>query len=155
MDFKGIIREEVLEKLYSFCAYQERCTADVERKLRSLEIKEQYWVDYINHLRQEKFLDDARFCEYYVKGKINGNKWGKKKVEFHLRKKGLSSNTIEQALESIDQENYQKIANCIASKKWNSLKEPNEYKRKQKLYQFMTGRGFESFVIQNALDELQ
>jgi len=43
----------------------------------------------IARLVEQKFIDDARFARYFVKDKLKFNKWGRIKIGYALRQKGL------------------------------------------------------------------
>ena len=60
-------------------------------------------------MKEEKFIDDERYVRAYVSDKFKFNKWGKTKIRYYLKGKGLSDKTINIGLEVIDDEQY-KIA---------------------------------------------
>lgn len=153
-NFSGEFQQDILDKLYAFCAYQERCKQDIEKKLAKLQIDNHYHDLYIKHLEDEKFLNEERYVQFYVRGKLKGNKWGKKKIRFMLTQKNIPNSLIEQAFSSLDDANYQEIALALAEKKNRSIKEENEWKRKQKLYAYLAQKGFEHYVISQAIEEI-
>lgn len=154
MKLFGIFKQDVLEKLYSFCAYQERCIQDVQKKLDKLNIDEQHHQEYIKHLQEERFLDEERFTKHFVKSKLQGNKWGKRKIEFALKQKQIQDALIQDALEEIDNEQTNDILLSLAKKKNQALKEPDKWKRKQKIFAYLAQKGFYSDEIKQAIEQL-
>ena len=61
---------EALIKMESWCAYQDRCTFEVEQKLASWNIPTEQQNQIILHLQSNRFLDDKRFVESFVSGKF-------------------------------------------------------------------------------------
>lgn len=154
MELYGTLKKDTLEKLYAFCAYQERCKQDVIKKLNKLEITERYHEEYLNHLQEEKFLDESRFVRSFIRGKLRSNQWGKRKISFALKQKAVKESLIQEGLEAVEEQTYFEIAMAVAEKKLRSIKEKEAWKRKQKLYAYLAQKGFESYLISNVIDEI-
>ena len=121
-------------------------------------LSEQDMAQIIATLVKEKFIDDNRFADAFVRDKLKFNGWGKQKIVFKLRSLGVAADIIERAL----RENYnddslsgQKVLEKLLEKKWNSLKgdEPLQV-RKAKAVRFAAGRGFEYGDIIAALAKI-
>jgi len=61
--------------------------------------------------------------------------------------KRIDNNTIETALEEINDEQYQQVLNDLILKKRKTIKDPDAYSLKAKLVRFAAGRGFEPDLI--------
>ena len=105
----------------------------------------------IQVLIREKFLDDQRYAEFYVRDKFRFNGWGKIKLRVMLSQKGIPGPVIESALDQIDPEEYKETCTRIISDKAATIKETNQFKRKGKLFRFAAQRGFESDLIHQIL----
>ncbi len=138
--------EEVKRALANFCVYQERCYQDIEKKLATYNIIPQVKEEIILYLLQNNFLNEERFAKNWVSGKIN-KKWGKRKIEYQLRMKGISERNIQLALATIDNEIYKNTLLAIAIKKTEMLKEESNYKKKIKLTKYLQSKGFETELI--------
>lgn len=154
MKLFGLFKEDILEKLYAFCAYQERCIQDVKKKLIKLNIEDTHHEEYIRHLQEERFLDEERFTKYFVKSKLEGNKWGKRKIEFALKQKQVDELMIQNALNDLDEDQSNEILSSLAEKKNRSLKEPDQWKRKQKIFAYLAQKGFYPEEIKQAINQL-
>lgn len=155
MELYGSLKNDILEKLYAFCAYQERCTQDIKKKLLKLSIEETYHAEYIAHLEQERFLDEERFVRFFVKSKLKGNKWGRRKIQFSLRQKGVADSLIDLVLDEMDDVEVETIVFELAQKKNRSLKETDLWKRKQKIFAYLAQKGFQSSEIKGAIEKLE
>lgn len=98
---------EAIEKIKKYCAYQDRAENEVRQKLRSLEVNSSEIEKIVSELKAEKYLDEERFVESFIRGKINAKKWGTEKIKAHLIAKGISSSLIERYMADIDQGKYQ------------------------------------------------
>jgi regulatory protein len=146
--------KDALAQMQRICSQGEKCTNDIEEKLikKGLAEKDIHWV--IDRLKEDKFIDDSRFTQFFVRDKLKLNKWGRIKISFALRNKKIPSEISEISIQSIDNEEYKEILTEEMTKKNRSLTESNMYKRKAKLYQFAAQRGFESELIYQVINEL-
>ena len=145
---------EIKQKLYAYCAYQERCIQEVHTKLKSLEVEEKdfsYWVD---HLQEENFLDEDRFARGYARGKFRYKRWGKIKIRQELRKRNIGETLIQSALRTeIPTEDYRATLQKILDLRKVSF--PLSPKERKKLIFYLTQKGYEWEEIRRALQALE
>ena len=143
--------DEVLYKLAARCSVSEQCLSDVEDKLAKYDLPEEEKTRILRHLVEEKYVDDGRYAEAYVRDKYRFNKWGRMKIVQGLRMKGFDKETIATAMEAIDEAEYLDILRDLLKAKRKSTKGKNEYEVNGKLVRFATGRGFEYAAIRQCL----
>ena len=68
-----------LAKARSFCAYQERCRAEVTIKMRSFGLNREQAEQVIQKLEEEGYLNDERFATIYAGSKFRILRLGKDK----------------------------------------------------------------------------
>lgn len=146
--------DEATKALEHFCAYQERCHKEVEQKLYDLKMIPEARDHIILHLLQHNFLNEERFAKAFVRGKFNIKKWGKIKITNELRFKNISSYNIKSGLNEINLENYIETLQNLAEKKNTLIKETNSFKRRGKLYSYLSSKGFETNYINNCLNKI-
>ena len=151
---KSEIYTEALEKLKSYCAYQERCEFEVIKKLESLGINEAGILTLISKLKQQNYLDNGRYAEAFTSGKHKIKGWGKVKIRVALKAKRLPEELITKALEQLDQEVYSARLNEVAQKKWRLLGDKKDQNTRQKLFRFLYGKGYESELVNRIISEL-
>jgi regulatory protein len=141
--------EELIQKLESFCAYQERCLRDIQNKLTLLEANESDSKRVINHLIKNRYFDQSRFAKTFAQGKLRMNKWGKAKIKAALINKFVENNIINEALSSIEHEEYSNILKGLIDRKTMELSnEKDEWSKKQKILRFLGSKGFSYDEIQ-------
>lgn len=145
--------KEALEKLRKYCAYQERSHEDVVQKMWDLKIPEDWRDDIVLSLMQENFLNEERFARTFVRGKFNIKKWGRVKIVEGLKKHRVSPQCIKLGLSEIDEDTYLQVLKDTIDEKRSRLKEKNQWKRKSAIYRFAIQRGFESSLINQALNK--
>ncbi|MCK5137201.1 MAG: RecX family transcriptional regulator [Bacteroidales bacterium] len=150
---KDLSYKEALQRAAALCSRQEQCTRHIREKLVQWNVEERDAERIIQHLTEEKFLDDHRYAEFFVKDKFRFNQWGKIKIAHMLRHKGIGEDAIQDALNQIDKEVYCQTCVELIRNKSATLKEKNQFTRKGKLYRFAAGRGFESDLIHRILNK--
>lgn len=152
---KNISRKEALSRAMRYCAYQERSSGDVVRKLYDWGLKaetDQAWV--VEELQKEQFLDDKRFAKVFAKGKLNQNRWGRVKIRFALKEKGVVDSFIEEALAGLPQESYLNILKQTAIEK--AAKTGLETAEQQgRVKRFLLQRGFQFDEINTVMKEIK
>ena len=143
--------EELLHKAASYCSISEHCISEVEDKLNAWCIECDDKAKIINRLIDEDFINEKRYCAYFVKDKFRFNKWGKVKISYALKQKGLSDELINAALQTIDEGEYDEMLAALLKTKLTGLKYEFEYEKQGKLFRFAQSRGFESNVINRVM----
>jgi len=151
-----LTRDQTLayDKAALLCSKSEKCTSEIEEKLKLWGLSSDESEPVIKKLISEKYLDNERFARAYAKDKFRFNRWGKQKIEYMLRAKKINQETVKLALEEITDEGYSdELLNLIAIKE-KTIKAKDQYDKRNKLMRFAMGRGFESGKIYAALKEL-
>lgn len=141
------------DQIRSFCAYQERCSSEVELKLRKLNVPRERWYEFVDKMIDEGFLDDVRFTRAFVRGKFRMKGWGKLMIIHGLQGKGIARELIQAAIESeIDPEEYHRTACRLVEGTGLGLDTNEEVAQIQ---QKLARKGFNWGEIRAAIDELR
>jgi regulatory protein len=143
--------EQIATKAKHYCAYQERCINDVRKKLAQWQASKQQSEKIIEELVEEKYLDEERFATIFVTSKLRNNQWGKRKIEFELKKRGIPEGTITKTINSINAEEYSALLRHLLTKKATEYGSIDPFEKKQKLIRFAIGKGFSADDIYAAL----
>ncbi|MDR3219099.1 MAG: RecX family transcriptional regulator [Dysgonamonadaceae bacterium] len=143
--------EQALHRMAAYCSRTERCIYDVRRKMDAWEIPEEAQELIILRLKQDKFLDETRYCKAFVNDKSKYNRWGIYKIRFELMKKQIPENLIREALENSNSGENAAQLRLLLEQKRKSVKGKNAFEIRQKLMKFAAGRGFPQDEIEKAL----
>lgn len=154
MQNKVFTVDEIKRKLEQYCVYQDRCHKEVEEKMREYNLIPEAKEMILLSLLQDNFLNEERFAKSFARGKFRIKHWGKQRIVRELKFRDISSYNIKTALKEIDEQDYLKTIYSITEKRNEAISEPNIYKRKRKLIDFLMRKGYENELIYKTVDEV-
>ncbi len=139
-------------KMAQYCNKAERCHWDVRNKLLDWGIRQADRENIIVYLIEQNLINEQRYAEAFVHDKFEFNKWGAKKIEQHLKLKGVSERNISDALKTIANEDNAKMIHLLIKKKEPQYKGLQLYQKKIKLARYLMSKGFENDSVWKALE---
>ena len=122
--------------------------------MKTFEVSPSDYPSYLTWLRENNYLNEARFVEIFVRSKFNQKSWGRTKINYELRKRGISASLLASAWDGIDDADYIEKARAILQKKRDEIKTGTSPQRYQKCYNFGLSKGYESSLIRELLKPL-
>jgi regulatory protein len=147
-------KEQAIQRIRHYCAYQERAQQEVRDKLYELGMTMDEVEEIMSDLIAENFLNEERFATQFAGGHFRIKGWGRVKIQHALQQKRVSSYNIKIGLKAIDEDAYIKTLQQLATKKWNSLKGERGLNRMAKTQAFLHQRGFEPILYQPVVQAL-
>ena len=141
---KQISAENALMRLEDLCARSEHCEYELREKLRQWNVPAGDATGVLATLRKARFYDNRRFAEAFVRDKLIYNRWGKRKISLGLRAKRIDSDIIADALDTIDEEDYEEILHSLLTAKARAIKGGDTFEGRTKIYRFGLTSGLES-----------
>lgn len=147
--------QQYLIKAANYCAYQERTQAEVRERLAEWGIYGDDAEQIIVRLIEENFLNEERFAKAFAGGKFRVKNWGRQKIKYELKARGLSDYCIRIGMAEIEDDDYLKTLQEILEKKSKELKsEKNPQILKQKLARYAIGKGYESDLVWEIINKM-
>jgi regulatory protein len=147
------LEQEIYLKMAHLCSRSEQCTPDISKKIRESGAGAEMTEAILRRLREEKYLDDERFAKLYVREKFRVNKWGRIKMHYYLKIKGLKEEIIRSGFAEINEEEYVALLQKTMKEKAVSIKKADKYEKMGQIIRFTQGRGFEPELIHRYLNE--
>ncbi len=142
--------ERAYERALNYLSYRPRSEAEVRRNLRQKDVEDRVIDLVIGRLTRASLLDDREFARYWVDNRARFNPRGRRGLSYELRRKGVSSDIIDDALTSFDAKAAaRKVADAGARRL--SREAPRDFRRKLKAY--MARRGFSYALIKPLVEE--
>ena len=144
--------KEAYLTLAALCAQAEHCQWEMLEKMRRWEVPEEAQARVMQRLVSERYVDDERYAQAFVKDKIRYNKWGRRKVDQALWQKHIDEDIRKRVLDEVDDDEYLKVLRPLLKQKRKSTKANSDYELNQKLMRFAMGRGFTFDIIRQCID---
>lgn len=106
-------------------------------------------------LKEQKILNDQKLVQETVHWAVQSKKYGRRKVYLQLKKRGIATGEIEEALDTFPKEAEHDTALMLAEERWEKLKGVDFQKRKKRLYDFLINRGFDFELSREIVKEMQ
>ena len=128
-----------------------------EKKIReklSSDFEEDTIDIVIEFLLKNKFIDDDLLAQKIVNTNVNLNKCGRNKIKQNLYNKGISIESINEAISEIDKDVEFENAMYLAKKRYERVKNEDKRKIYQKISQHLAYKGFDYDIIKRVLNKL-
>ncbi len=146
--------EEARQKIFRYCAYQERCHSEVRNKLYEYGLYRPDIDNIITGLITDGFLNEERFAKAFAGGKFRMKQWGKLKIQIELEFRGLTKNCIAIGMKEIENADYLKTLQNLIVKKQNQLEEENTFILRDKIAQYVIHKGYESELVWSTIKSI-
>jgi len=152
-DIEGLKERDSFEKAHDralrFLSYRPRSEAEVRRYLQGKAVSPTIEEEVIERLTRAKLLDDLAFARYWVENRESFKPRGLRMLRYELYQKGLSEDTIAQALTDLDEE---ESAYQVALKRGRRLAHLDQVSFRKKLGAYLLRRGFPYEVVNLAVE---
>lgn len=148
-------RDELLQRAMRACSEREYCISDIAALLvrwgaDSEEMRE--WI--IERLVKEKFIDEHRYSRAFVLDHFRHSQWGRVKISMALKQKRVDPVAINSGMEAIGEEEYLELLHKTLADQRRKIKSKSRIELKGKLLRHALGKGFESHLVYDAINEL-
>lgn len=148
---KELSEEEALYKAAAYCSVAEHCVSEVSDKLANWGLPPEGVTRVVKRLLAEKYIDEQRYCRFFIHDKLRYNKWGRNKIAQALWQKRIAPEISAPLLEEIDLDEYRSVLRDVLGSKRKGIRARNAYELQGKLIRFALSRGFEMNEIRQCL----
>ena len=146
--------EQALASLMRLCARAEKSEGDARRLMRGWGLAERDAEAVLARLVRERFIDDTRYAEAFVREKLRLSGWGEYKIRTALQRKGVRREVIDAALAQADRSAMgQRLAEQLA-RKARTVKYATAYELKTKLIRYGLSLGYDYEAVMDAVAQL-
>ena len=143
-----------LDKARCWCAAEERCESGVRQKLVAWGAEGDDVDAVVDALKEDGYLDDRRYARAYCESKVLHQHWGRQKVQYQLRMKGLQREAIAEGMAAVDEEQYMDMLLEAAERKLRELGGKLGVAEKRKVMAFLASRGFTMSEINEVITKI-
>lgn len=146
--------EQALRSLMNLCVKAERSEFDVRRLLERWGVVEEERQRIVDTLVRERFVDNRRYAEAYVREKVRFSGWGRYKIRAALRAKRIDEAIVEEALEQVDGASMREKLEHRLQMKMNRTRARDAYDLRGKLVRYGGGLGFDTDTVLEVVERL-
>ena len=143
-------QKSALNKIINYCNYRDRSTKEIKTKLLDLNYSIEIIDSAISKAIELGIVDNFRFSKSFSRGKNQKNRWGKIKIAYELKNKGLNNKEITFGLESIEEKTYYKVL----MKSIEVYKRKSKNFEKNKLIKHLINKGYETSLVFTTINKL-
>ena len=143
-------QKSALNKIINYCNYRDRSTKEIKIKLLDLNYSIEIIDSAISQAIELKIVDNFRFSKSFSRGKNQKNRWGKIKIAYELKNKGLNNKEITFGIESLEEKTYYKVL----MKSIEVYKRKSKNFEKNKLITHLINKGYETSLVINTIKKL-
>jgi regulatory protein len=145
-------RETAYQRVLRLLNYRDRSEAEIIQSLKQRQVPEEIIADVIGRLHRSELVDDQRFAKTWVENRIEFHPRSRRALAYELREKGIDEQTVQQALDDFDEA---AAAYRAATKYAQKSKQMEWSEFRQKLYAFLSRRGFNYDAVKTTLARMQ
>lgn len=142
--------EQALAALMRLCARAEKSQNDARRLMRGWGVAEKDAEQVLGRLVRDRFIDDSRYAEAFVREKLRLSGWGEYKIRTALQRKGVSKERIDAALSQADRPAMGERLAQQLERKARTVKYTSQYELKTKLIRYGLSLGYDYEAVMDA-----
>lgn len=145
--------QQALQSLMRLCARSEKSSGDALRLMQQWQVPHTERQGVLERLVKERFIDDGRYAEAYVREKSRLSGWGARKIAMQLRQKGVSQAIIDEALGQLDSNvELPRLVDKLR-RKIRTTKYTSDFELRGKLMRYALSLGFDYDIAQRAVED--
>lgn len=163
-----ILEKKVLSRMQRICSKCECCSFDIYNKAVAALVKalgaesctddiRDRAGEILSSLREEGYVDDARYAAAFAREKSALSGWGPVKIRFALKQKHIDGDEIENALSDVDSARSGEKLRRLLEARWKNLTGPDGSvpdDARLKLIRYALSRGYEYEEIKCAVESV-
>lgn len=144
VEIQSLQAEDTIETTYgralNYLSYRPRSRAEMDRYLQKRDLPEDQVEAIAERLERAGLLDDEAFARFWVENRERNQPKGLRALRYELRVKGISNETIERVLVSVDVPDsaYRSVA-----RKAQQLAHLDQQAFTKKIIEYLARRGFD------------
>ena len=135
-------------------AHSKKSSGDALRLMQNWGVDPSARQGVLQRLIDDKFIDDRRYAEAFVRDKMRFSGWGVFKLRAALRNKGISTDIVEDVLRMLDSNNMTDRLRERLERKMRTTKYTTRYDLKSKLMRCGASLGYDFESVGDVVDTL-
>lgn len=151
---KGKTPEQALAALMRLCARAEKCEHDARRLMHGWGVATADAERVLAQLIRDRFIDDSRYAEAFVREKLRLSGWGEYKIRAALQRKGIARERIDTALFGVEQPDMAARLAEQLRRKIRTVRSRSPYDLRTKLIRYGISLGYDHETVFASVGEI-
>ena len=155
--YNKILIETNIQKYYNACVkfinVRLRCTKEIVNYLKRKGAETEDIEIIIKKLTDKGYLNDERFVEGFIKDKLRFTSMGEYQILAELKNLNISNQIIEKKRYLMDDDIIQEKINKLIEKQIKSNKKLDNYKLRNKIYNYLLRQGYNNSQVISSLNQ--
>lgn len=151
---KTLTPVQAMNRAAALCSASEQAPGDIRDKLIKWGLTQDEATRVIQELTDQGFIDEQRFAKAFVHDRFAFNGWGRIKIAYQLRQKGINGDFINEAMTVLDDDQYRQRLIELLQAKWRAVKNREPRAAWAAMMRFAASRGFESSVAAECVKQV-
>lgn len=122
-------------------------------KLRERDCDDDVATEVLDRLEEVGLIDDAAYAATLVQSQQSRRAMGRRAISQELRRKGIASETIDEQLDTIDDEDERERARALVDKKLRSMHGLDATVQARRLAGMLARKGYSSSIAWSVIRE--
>ncbi len=145
--------EQALSQLMRLAARAEKCEGDARRLMRGWGVPSADAERVLQKLVADRFIDNRRYAEAFVREKVRLSGWGEFKIRQALQRKEIPQEVIDEVLGEIDRDRLKDRLTDKLRHKAKTIRATTPADFRAKLMRYGLSLGFDFETVREAVAE--
>lgn len=146
--------QQALASLMRLCARAEKAESDALRLMRGWGVKPDDARQVLEQLKRERFIDNRRYAETFVREKLRLSGWGEYKIRTALQRKQIDRELIDSVLAETDRSGMGERLKSKLATRLRTVKYKTPYDLKSKLLRYALSLGYDYETALDTVDQI-
>ncbi len=152
---KESLKTKVKEKALKLLSIRPRSVLELTEKLEEKGYPTSEIKKTISYFKKEGLLDDKKFAHLWVENRKKFKPLGKRRLSLELRRKKIKEDIIEKEISKIKSKEEVEQAKDLAGRRVKLYNNLEKLKKREKIIDFLSRRGYNWDVIKEAIERLK
>lgn len=148
-------RHYVTQAFFRYVSYRPRTVRETEQHLLQKGFDGTLIQSVLQSMKKQGYLDDRQYAANWIRERQMGKKLGINRLKQELKRKGVFSTDIEEAISEENIIEERQLVTEVAERRYSRLCQENWQTVERRLGSYLLRRGFPSHLVRQALQHIR
>jgi regulatory protein len=148
-------RHYVTQAFFRYVSYRPRTVKEAEQHLLDKGFESSLIRSVLESMKKQGYLNDRQYAINWIKERQTGKKLGIHRLKQELKRKGISSIYIDEAIDEKHIEEERQLVTEVAERRYSRMYQEDWQTVERRLGSYLLRRGFPSYLVRQALQQIR